>query len=216
MIRFVLIIIITLLIPFKSLAQSILKDNDEKSIIGVLKAQQNAWNEGNIEEFMKGYIKSKNLVFNSSTGTITAGNSCAIADGAAFIHVSDTKYSHSQAELLDYESIALEPKLMGLGPVSSINNLLKRNHLNINDISVYEINEAFAAQILACQSHLNIPKQKLNMNGGAISLGHPIGATGSRLLVTLIHLIKNKPGQLGIASLCVSGGQGVAVLIRSL
>jgi len=157
-----------------------------------------------------------NPVFDSSNGTITAGNSCGIADGAAFLHVSDTKYSHTQAELLDFETIALDPKLMGLGPVDSINNLLKRNHLKINDVYAYEVNEAFAAQVLACQTQLKIPEDKLNINGGAIAMGHPIGATGTRMLVTLIHLIKNKPGQLGIASLCVSGGQGVAVLIRSV
>jgi acetyl-CoA C-acetyltransferase len=104
---------------------------------------------------------------------------------------------------------------MGLGPVQSIQNLLKKNNLKIDDISRFEINEAFAAQVLACKDDLKIPDNKLNLNGGAIALGHPIGATGARILVTLIHQLKKQKESYGIASLCVSGGQGFSVLLKT-
>lgn len=155
-------------------------------------------------------------VFDSKSGTLTAGNSSGITDGAAFMHLSDQKLPHSHAEILDYETVALDPRYMGLGPVAAIGNMLKRNALEVKDIEVFEINEAFAAQALACQRDLGIPNEKLNPRGGAIALGHPIGASGARITVTLLSQLKSKPGALGIASLCVSGGQGVALLIRSL
>jgi acetyl-CoA acetyltransferase family protein len=155
-------------------------------------------------------------VFDAKNGTITAGNSSGITDGAAFVHLSNQKSSHMMAEILDYETVALDPKRMGLGPISAVQNLLRRQNLKMSDIEVIEINEAFAAQALACQSALSIPSEKLNPRGGAIALGHPIGASGARIVVTLLHQLKEKPGALGIATLCVSGGQGVAVLVKSL
>lgn len=151
----------------------------------------------------------------SKEGSLTAGNSSAIVDGAAWLWISDQN-KNALAEVLDYEVTALDPKLMGLGPVHSVQNILKRNQLKIEDIEAIEINEAFAAQMLACQIDLNIPSEKLNARGGAIALGHPIGATGARILVTLAHRLKEKSGALGIATLCVSGGQGYSVLLRSL
>lgn len=155
-------------------------------------------------------------VFDAKQGTITAGNSSGITDGAAFIHVSSTLGAHSMAEVIDYETIALDPKRMGLGPVQAVQNLLARHALFANDIYVYEVNEAFAAQVLACQISLQLPVDRVNPLGGSIALGHPIGATGARILVTLLHQIAGKKGALGIATLCVSGGQGVAILVRSL
>jgi acetyl-CoA C-acetyltransferase len=155
-------------------------------------------------------------VFDPKNGTITAGNSSGITDGAAFLHVSDQRLPHAQAEILDFESIALNPKKMGLGPVQAIQNLLSRHKLSIEDLESVEINEAFAAQVLACQRILKIPPGNLNPRGGAIAIGHPIGASGARVLVTLLHTLKGKKGALGIAALCVSGGQGTAVLVRSL
>lgn len=156
-------------------------------------------------------------VFNTSSGTITAGNSSGITDGAAFCEISESENSASLVELLDWEISALDPRRMGIGPVSAINNLLKNNSLNVSDIDLFEINEAFAAQVIACQRHLNIPEPKLNVNGGSIALGHPIGATGVRILCTLAHELKRRgPNKLGVASLCVSGGMGFAILIRSL
>ncbi len=155
-------------------------------------------------------------VFDSLHGTVTAGNSSGITDGAAWIHLSSIQQSHALAEVLDFETVAIDPKLMGLGPVSAVQKLLGRHGLRVQDLEAVELNEAFAAQVLACQTTLKIPSEKLNPNGGAIALGHPIGATGARILVTLLHCLKNKPGSLGIATLCVSGGQGVAILVKSL
>lgn len=148
-------------------------------------------------------------------GSVTAGNSSGITDGAAFVSVS-TDASHAEAEILDYEMIACDPKRMGLGPVPATLQLLKRHNLEASDLEAVELNEAFAAQVIACQRVLKIPPDTLNARGGAIALGHPIGATGTRMLVTLIHRLKGSPGALGLATLCVSGGMGVSVLIRSV
>lgn len=155
-------------------------------------------------------------VFNAKSGTITAGNSSGITDGAAFVHVSSLQSANALAEFLDYETVALDPRRMGLGPVQAVKNLLSRHGLKVQDLEAVELNEAFAAQVLACQKELKIPEEKLNLKGGAIALGHPIGATGARITTTLLHLLKGKPGALGIATLCVSGGHGVAILVRSL
>lgn len=151
----------------------------------------------------------------SKEGTLSAGNSSAIVDGAAWLWISANN-TGALTEVLDYEVTALDPKLMGLGPVQSVQNILARNNLSMDDIEAVEINEAFAAQMLACQKDLKIPSEKLNSRGGAIALGHPIGATGARILVTLSHRLKNKTGSLGIATLCVSGGQGYSVLLKSI
>ena len=153
-------------------------------------------------------------VFDAKTGTITAGNSSGIVDGAAFLEVSSSAKG-AEAEILDYEITGVEPERMGIGPITAVQNLLKRNSLNISDIEVFELNEAFAAQVLACNRVLKIPMEKINPRGGSIAIGHPIGATGARITVTLIHQLKAKPGALGVATLCVSGGMGVALLIRA-
>lgn len=156
-------------------------------------------------------------VFDSKNGSVTAGNSSGITDGAAFLEISSLTEGGALAEILDYEQCALDPKLMGLGPVACTQTLLNRNGVTVQDLEVVELNEAFAAQVLACQSILKIPEERLNPNGGAIALGHPIGATGARIVVTLVHELKRRgPGKLGLATLCVSGGQGVAILVRSL
>ena len=105
---------------------------------------------------------------------------------------------------------------MGLGPVSAIQNLLKRQNLKASDLAAIELNEAFAAQIIACQRELQLAPETLNQRGGAIALGHPIGATGTRITVSLSHILKAKPGSLVIAALCVSGGMGVAILLKAV
>lgn len=155
-------------------------------------------------------------VFDPKTGTVTAGNSSGITDGAAWVHVSGEKHALAVAEVLDYEIVALDPKRMGIGPIAATENLLKRRKLRVDDLEAVELNEAFAAQVIACQRQLKIPSEKLNAWGGAIALGHPIGATGTRITVTLLSRLLGKPGALGLATLCVSGGQGVALLVRSL
>lgn len=155
-------------------------------------------------------------VFDQKAGTITAGNSSGITDGAAFVHLSDQRFAHAQVEVLDYEVVALDPKRMGLGPVPATQKLLSRSGLTINDLDVIELNEAFAAQVIACQRELRIDGSKMNPRGGAIAIGHPIGATGTRITTTLVHQLAGKPGALGLATLCVSGGQGVSLLVRAL
>ena len=155
-------------------------------------------------------------VFDKKAGTVTAGNASGITDGAAFVQVTAERRQSSVLEFLDYETIALDPRRMGLGPVEATRRLLDRQGLGVGDLEAVELNEAFAAQVIACNRELRIPKDRLNVRGGAIALGHPIGATGTRILVTLAHVLKGKTGALGIATLCVSGGQGVAVLVKAL
>jgi acetyl-CoA C-acetyltransferase len=155
-------------------------------------------------------------VFDSKNGTLTAGNSSGITDGAAALVVSNHAGPQAMAELIDMECVAIDPRYMGVAPVPAIQNLLKRHSLDWNQIEVVEINEAFAAQVLACQRDLKIPMEKLNPRGGAIAIGHPIGASGARILVSLMHQLKGKKGALGIAAACVSGGMGIATLIRSV
>jgi acetyl-CoA C-acetyltransferase len=155
-------------------------------------------------------------VFDPKTGTVTAGNSSGITDGAAFVLLSRDRWDRAELEVIDYHTVALDPKRMGLGPVQATTELLERNSLSIADLEAVELNEAFAAQVLACQRVLKIPSEKLNARGGSIALGHPIGASGARITVTLSHRLQGKPGALGLATLCVSGGMGVALLVGSL
>jgi acetyl-CoA C-acetyltransferase len=155
-------------------------------------------------------------VFDSKGGSVTAGNSSGITDGSAFVEVTAARSSTSQVELLDSETVALDPRRMGLGPIEATSRLLKRQGLTVEDLDFIEMNEAFAAQVLACLRALKVSEDRVNLRGGAIALGHPIGATGTRILVTLIHQMLGKPGSLGLATLCVSGGMGVSVLVRSL
>ncbi len=161
-------------------------------------------------------LKKLPPVFDKESGTVTAGNSSGITDGAAFFRMTSVQDSSSELELLDYEMVALDPKRMGLGPVESTRRILLRQGLTIQDIEAIELNEAFAAQVIACNRELKISNDRLNIRGGSIAIGHPIGATGARILVTLSHILRGKPGALGLATLCVSGGQGVAILVRSL
>jgi acetyl-CoA C-acetyltransferase len=156
-------------------------------------------------------------VFDAKAGTISAGNSSGITDAAAFVEVSSQRGSSSIAELLDCETVAIDPRRMGVAPVPAVQNLMARHGLTFSDISAVELNEAFAAQVIACQRTLKIPDALLNQKGGSIALGHPIGATGARIMVTLLETLREAgPGSLGIATLCVSGGHGVAALVRTL
>ena len=119
---------------------------------------------------------------------------------------------HAHASWLG--SAAVEPRIMGIGPVPAVSKLLDRIGLTMNDFDLVELNEAFAPQVLAVLRDMPIPSEKLNVNGGAIALGHPIGATGARILVTLLHELEKRDGRRGLATLCVSGGLGMAVAIE--
>lgn len=155
-------------------------------------------------------------------GTVTAGNASGINDSAAAIIVC----SESKASELDLEPLAfirsytlagVDPSIMGIGPVPAIQKALTKANLSIDDIDLFELNEAFAAQSLACLSDLPIPENKLNVNGGAIALGHPIGASGAVILVKLLHELKQrKEAKLGLCSLCIGGGMGIATVVEKI
>jgi len=154
-------------------------------------------------------------------GSVTAGNSSGLTDGAAALVL--TTQSEAQklgvkplAEVLGFASAAVDPKEMGLGPVPSTRKVLKSLNLELGDIDLIEINEAFAAQVLACERELKWDPARRNIKGGAIALGHPIGCTGARITVTLVHSLIREDKELGLATLCVSGGQGMALVLKRL
>lgn len=154
-------------------------------------------------------------------GIVTAGNSSGINDGAAaVILVSEDKVKElglePQAEWIGGALGGVDPAIMGIGPVASTRKLLKKLDMTIDDIDLIEANEAFAAQSIAVKKELTLPEDKLNVNGGAIALGHPVGASGCRILVTLIHAMKQKNAHTGLATLCIGGGMGCSTIISSI
>jgi acetyl-CoA C-acetyltransferase len=157
----------------------------------------------------------------SEDGSVTAGNSSGITDGAAALIVMDEAAlkkwgSTPQARIVDYEITGVAPEIMGIGPVPAIRTLLERQQLSLNDIDLIELNEAFAAQVIACDRELQFDAEKLNVNGGAIALGHPIGCTGVRITTTLLSEMQQRGARLGLATLCVSGGMGLALLVERI
>ena len=152
-------------------------------------------------------------------GSVTAGNSSGITDGAAAIMVlSEAALKESSAEplarIVDYEIVGVPPEIMGIGPVPAVRATLGRQNLSLADIDLIEINEAFAAQVIACDRDLQFDEETLNVNGGAIALGHPIGCTGVRITTTLLHEMKKRQSKRGLATLCISGGMGIAMLVE--
>lgn len=156
-----------------------------------------------------------------ANGTVTAGNAAMISDGAAAVVVTSSAYATDQslvpcAEIVASTTGGVEPEDLFVAPVEAIRKLLSLTKLRVPDVDLWEINEAFAVQMLACQRMLEIPADRLNRRGGAISLGHPIGASGARVLTTLIHTLRQENRELGVASLCLGGGNAVAMLVRRL
>ncbi|QIB67944.1 thiolase family protein [Aminipila butyrica] len=152
-------------------------------------------------------------------GTVTAGNASGMNDAAAGVLLMSEEKAKELglpviAKILSVATTGVEPEVMGIGPISSCKKALERTGLQIGDIDLFEINEAFAAQCLACEKELGIDREKLNVNGGGISLGHPVGATGTRLVVTLVNELKRQGKKYGLASLCAGGGMGTAVLVE--
>ena len=152
-------------------------------------------------------------------GTVTAGNSSGITDGAAAVVVmSEAALKESGADplarLVDYEIVGVAPEIMGIGPVPAVRTVLERQKLSLADIDLVELNEAFAAQVIACDRDLQFDQERLNVNGGAIALGHPIGCTGVRITTTLLHEMKKRQVKRGLATLCISGGMGIALLVE--
>ena len=156
----------------------------------------------------------------SKTGTISAGNSSGITDGAAAIVLASEDFVKANnlkplARIMAVTSAGVDPRIMGIGPVPAIRKMVAKHGLKLADFDLIELNEAFAAQVLACDRELHFDREKLNVNGGAIALGHPIGCTGTRITVTLLHEMLKRKSKRGLATLCVSGGMGMALAIEN-
>jgi acetyl-CoA C-acetyltransferase len=158
--------------------------------------------------------------FRKENGTVTAGNASGVNDGAAATVVMSARAAHERGvesfgTVESYASVGVEPRIMGIGPVPAVRKALSKAGLKLADIDLFELNEAFAAQSLAVVKELGIADQRINPHGGAIALGHPIGASGGRILVTLLHEMRRSNAHRGVATLCVGGGQGQAAVIRN-
>lgn len=153
-------------------------------------------------------------------GTVTAGNASGINDGAAMLVVATEEYAQANglpilAEIVSYANIGVDPSIMGIGPAKAVPVALEKAGMTVADVDLFELNEAFAAQSLAVVHDLKADPAKVNITGGAISLGHPIGASGARVLVTLIHQLRRTGKETGVASLCIGGGMGIGMVIRA-
>ncbi len=157
----------------------------------------------------------------SKTGTISAANSSGITDGAAAVVLASEAFVKQNnlkplARILAATSAGVDPRTMGIGPVPAIRKLEQKHGLKLADFDLIELNEAFAAQVLACDRELHFDREKLNVNGGAIALGHPIGCTGTRITVTLLHEMLKRKTRRGLATLCVSGGMGMTLALENV
>jgi acetyl-CoA C-acetyltransferase len=157
----------------------------------------------------------------SGTGTITAGNSSGITDGAAAVVVASEHFVRQNnlkplARIAAVASAGVDPRTMGIGPVPALRKLEEKHNLRLHEFGLIELNEAFAAQVLACDRTLNLNRDRLNVNGGAIAIGHPIGCTGTRITVTLLHEMLKRNTKRGVATLCVSGGMGMALALENV
>jgi len=154
-------------------------------------------------------------------GSVTAGNACPLNDGAAAVLIMSEEKARERgvkprARIVASSVAAIRPEIMGLGPIPAVQKVFKQSGLNIDDIDLVEINEAFAAQVLPCRDELGIDPEKLNINGGAIALGHPFGMTGARIMTTLLNNLDSVGGRYGLESMCVAGGLGMAMIVERL
>jgi acetyl-CoA C-acetyltransferase len=150
-------------------------------------------------------------------GVVTAGNASGINDGAAAIILASDKAAAQHGlkvlgRLVSYGIAGVQPEIMGIGPVDAIKTALAKAKLALDDLDLVEINEAFSSQYLACEKALGLPREKCNVNGGAIAIGHPLGASGARITLTLLYEMKRRQARYGVASLCIGGGQGIAAI----
>ena len=157
----------------------------------------------------------------SKSGSITAGNSSGITDGAAAVVLASETFVKQHnlkplARILAVTAAGVDPRIMGIGPVPALRKMAEKYNLKLSDFDLVELNEAFAAQVLACDRELHFDRDTLNVNGGAIALGHPIGCTGTRITVTLLHELLRRKARRGVATLCVSGGMGMALAIETV
>ena len=163
-------------------------------------------------------LKKLKTVFKEN-GTVTAGNSSGINDGAAVTILMSREEAENRsikplAKIVSWSTCGVEPSLMGLGPIPAVNNALKKANWKIEEVDLFEVNEAFAAQSIAVIKDLKIPNEIVNVNGGAIALGHPIGASGTRILVSLVHEMRRQNKSKGCATLCIGGGMGIAMCVE--
>ena len=154
-------------------------------------------------------------------GTVTAGNASGIVDGGAAVVMLPLEETQKRGlkplgRLVSWGIAGVEPKLMGRGPVPASRLALQKAGLKLEDIDLVEVNEAFAAQYLGVEKELGLDRSKVNVNGGAIALGHPLGATGTRLVITLLYELRRRKKKYGLATACIGGGQGIAVIVESL
>ncbi len=154
-----------------------------------------------------------------ASGSVTAGNASSINDAAAAIVVVSPQKAKSlgvqpQARILGYSTYSREPEWFTLAPVCAIEHLMKKLGLSVANVDLFEVNEAFSVVTIAAMKHLDIPHEKMNVHGGAVALGHPIGASGTRILVTLLSALKQRQAKIGIASLCIGGGEAVAMAVE--
>ena len=152
-------------------------------------------------------------------GSVTAGNASGINDGGAAVVVMSESRARAEgrtplARIRSYASAGVPPRVMGMGPVPAVRAALERAGLAVGDMDLFELNEAFAAQSVAVGRELAVPDDKLNVNGGAIAIGHPIGASGTRIMVTLLHAMQHRDATLGVAAMCIGGGQGIAMVVE--
>jgi len=215
------------------------EEQDNFSLLSQLKVEEAQKKNKFKNEIVPVFIKSKKFVVDEhprpgmsierlkklkpafkKNGTVTAGNSSGINDGAAaFVLMSEDEANKRNlnplAKIISWATSGVDPSLMGSGPIPASREALKKANWTVNDLDLIESNEAFAAQSLAVIKELKLPKEKVNVNGGAIALGHPIGASGSRILVTLIHEMQKRKVKRGLATLCIGGGMGIAMCLEN-
>ena len=184
---------------------------------GVVVAKDDGPRAGTTVEKLAGL----NPVFKPEGGTVTAGNACPLNDGAAAALVMSAEKAAElglkpRAKIIGAVAGGVAPEYMGVGPIPAVEKLLKRTGMTVGDIDLFEINEAFAAQVLPSAEHLNIPIDKVNVQGGAIAVGHPFGMTGARIMGTLLNNLETNDKQFGLETMCVAGGQGMAIIVERL
>lgn len=184
---------------------------------GVVVAKDDGPRAGTTVEKLAGL----NPVFKPEGGTVTAGNACPLNDGAAAALVMSADKAAElglkpRAKIIGAVAGGVEPEYMGVGPIPAVEKLLKRTGMTVGDIDLFEINEAFAAQVLPSAEKLNIPIDKVNVQGGAIAVGHPFGMTGARIMGTLLNNLETNDKQFGLETMCVAGGQGMAIIVERL
>jgi acetyl-CoA C-acetyltransferase len=173
------------------------------------------------EEATQESLSKLKPAFKKENGTVTAGNSSGINDGAACLVVASEEGANQEdlepmGRIVSWAVAGVDPNIMGIGPVPASRLALKRAGLSLDDIDLVELNEAFAAQYLACEEELGLDREKVNVNGGAVAFGHPVGASGARILLTLLYELKRREKRYGLASLCIGGGQGIAMVVEAI